>query len=128
MLEDPSVAVRVDRFTGQQLIGGMGELHLEASALPSQPTDCNRCLRSVCLQSGTSRSPWAQCVLRTERCFGGQLPEIADMMYCRAHIRAHMNRSMHNSETHTAVSKALVSLGTVPHCFKYNPFIGVATF
>uniref|UniRef100_A0A7S4B194 Tr-type G domain-containing protein n=1 Tax=Chrysotila carterae TaxID=13221 RepID=A0A7S4B194_CHRCT len=32
MLEDPSVAVRVDRFTGQQLIGGMGELHLEVLA------------------------------------------------------------------------------------------------
>ena len=28
-LEDPSVLVRVDQVTGQQLIGGMGELHLQ---------------------------------------------------------------------------------------------------
>ena len=31
-LEDPSVSVRVDPVTGQQLLGGMGELHLQVVA------------------------------------------------------------------------------------------------
>ena len=30
-LEDPSVHVRLDQVTGQQLIGGMGELHLQVT-------------------------------------------------------------------------------------------------
>ena len=31
-LEDPSVHVRIDHVTGQQLLGGMGELHLQVVA------------------------------------------------------------------------------------------------
>ncbi len=32
VVEDPSVAVSIDRVTGQQLLGGMGELHLQVVA------------------------------------------------------------------------------------------------
>mmetsp|Transcript_53463 Transcript_53463/g.116551 ORF Transcript_53463/g.116551 Transcript_53463/m.116551 type:complete len:228 (+) Transcript_53463:1224-1907(+) len=68
-----------------------------------------RCLRSVCLQSGTSRSPWAQCVLRTERALpfpwtfrpftrSGQL--LAARLRCRLHFRRSMaGRNSCNSDS-----------------------------
>ena len=36
-LEDPSVSLSLDPTTGQQLLGGMGELHLQAEHVGLQP-------------------------------------------------------------------------------------------